>query len=125
MTAEETRVQPMPSDRAEPKDKQITVIIYVLYLVGFVTGLTALAGVIMAHLKVSEADPVSRTHFQYQIRTFWIGLGLIVLSAITAFILIGYLIGLAWMVWTLVRCIKGLMRATENRPIEDPRTFIW
>jgi uncharacterized membrane protein len=28
-------------------------------------------------------------------------------------------------VWTLVRCVKGVLRLSDNKPIEDPLTWIW
>ena len=49
-------------------------IIYVLHLVGLITGgITAIAGVILAHLNAGDAPPPLREHFRFQYRTFWIG----------------------------------------------------
>lgn len=105
--------------------KQIALIVYVLYFVGFFTGLTAVAGVILAHIKSADASSIYRTHFTYQIRTFWFGLLTLAVGSILTLILVGYLI-LAWfVVWTLVRCIKGILRLTEGRAITDPATLLW
>ncbi|ACL74201.1 DUF4870 family protein [Thioalkalivibrio sulfidiphilus] len=100
-------------------------IIYVLYFVGFFIGLTALVGVIMAHMKRGEADAAAQSHYQYQIRTFWIGLIYMIVGVLTAMLIIGYLILLWWFVWTLVRCIKGVLRALDNKPMENPETLLW
>jgi len=48
--------------------------VYILYLVGFLTGLTVLVGVVIACLERNVADRVSQFHFQFQITTFWVGL---------------------------------------------------
>jgi uncharacterized membrane protein len=48
--------------------------VYILYLVGFLTGVTVLIGVIIAYLQRDETDPICQSHFQFQITTFWIGL---------------------------------------------------
>lgn len=44
--------------------------VYILYLVGFLTGITALVGVIIAYLQRDKTDQVCRSHFQFQITTF-------------------------------------------------------
>jgi uncharacterized membrane protein len=47
--------------------------VYLLYLVGFLTGITALVGVVIAYLQRDSTDRISQSHFQFQITTFWIG----------------------------------------------------
>jgi uncharacterized membrane protein len=47
--------------------------VYVLYLVGFLTGITVSRGVVIAYLQRDNTDRVSQSHFQFQITTFWIG----------------------------------------------------
>jgi uncharacterized membrane protein len=42
----------------------------VLYCLGYFTAFTALIGVVIAHVKVDDANPALRTHYQFQIRTF-------------------------------------------------------
>lgn len=116
---------PIETLPANDGGKQIAFVVYILYFVGFFLGLTALAGVIVAHLKVKEASPVFQTHFRYQIRTFWIGVLMLLLGGALSLVLIGYLLLLFWLVWTLVRCIKGVMRVNEARPIDNPGTWLW
>src|ERR1051326_8001395 len=48
--------------------------VYILYLVGFLTGITVLVGLIIAYLQRDRTDRVSQSHFQFQITTFWVGL---------------------------------------------------
>jgi uncharacterized membrane protein len=43
--------------------------VYILYLVGFLTGITVLIGVIIAYLQRDNTDRVSQSHFQFQIST--------------------------------------------------------
>jgi uncharacterized membrane protein len=47
--------------------------VYILYLVGFLTG-TVLVGVVIAYLQRDRTDRVSQSHFRFQVTTFWIGL---------------------------------------------------
>lgn len=100
-------------------------LVYILYFIGFVVGITTLAGVIVAYMKRGEAAPDAATHFTWQIRTFWIGLLFSVIGAVTTFILIGFLIMLATVVWMLIRLIKGFMLAGEGKPIPNPGTWMW
>lgn len=99
--------------------------VYVLYLAGFFTGVTAVVGAIIAWMQVERADPVSRSHFRFQIRTFWIGLLLLVVGAITLHVGVGALILLWWLVWTAVRCVKGLLAINAGEPIDNPESWLF
>lgn len=116
---------PDPSAPIGDDGKQLALLNYILYFVGFFVGVTVIVGLIIAYLKRSEAADWVLTHFIYQIRTFWIGLLWFVIGWLTSFILIGFLVLGWWFIWTLVRCIKGVMRLGDNRPIEDPLTWLW
>ncbi len=100
-------------------------VVYILYLAGFFTGFTALAGVIIAHMQIGRSDPASDTHFQFQIRTFWIGLLYFVIGAISAVVVVGLLILLWWFIWTLIRCIKGLLAVNSREPIANPKSWLF
>jgi uncharacterized membrane protein len=106
-------------------DKQLVLVVYILYFVSYVFCITALIGVIIAHVQVGQADPLLRTHYQWQIRTFWIGLLYLAIGVILTFIVIGILVLLFWFVWTLVRSIKGVLALNENRPIANPTSWLF
>lgn len=89
-------------------------IIYVLYLVSILVGLTGLIGVIIAYVSKSDAEQWLQEHYRFQIRTFWIGFLYLFIAAITMAVGIGYLILIFWLIWIIVRCIKGL-KALEAR----------
>ncbi len=114
-----------PDDAHRPivSDTNLALIVYVLYCVGYVTGVTALIGVIIAHVKVDEADPVLRSHYQFQIRTFWIGLLYLVAGAVLSMIVIGFAVILWWFIWSLVRIIKGILALNERKPITHPTSW--
>jgi uncharacterized membrane protein len=116
---------PDASGGIDDNGKQLALLNYILYFVGFFVGLTALIGLIIAYLKKTDAAEWVQLHFVYQIRTFWIGLLWLVVGGLTSFVFIGYLVIVWWAVWTLVRCIKGVTRLSDNRPIEDPLTWFW
>jgi uncharacterized membrane protein len=117
---------PSPGSAAGPvEDADGVKLVYILYFLAFVIGISAIAGVIVAYLKRGEASAVSSTHYTFQIRTFWIGLLFSVVGVLTSVILVGWLVLLFLVVWLLVRNIKGFMAISDNRPIAEPETWLW
>ena len=101
-------------------------IVYILYLLGLVLGgVTSLIGVIVAYIYRGEAPDWLKSHFQLQIRTFWIGLLLGLIGVVTTFILVGWLVLLFALIWMIVRCVIGLKTISENRPYPKPESWLW
>ncbi len=102
-------------------------IIYILYLVGFVTGgITTLIGVVMAYINQGEAPDWVKSHYRFQIRTFWISILYSVVGSILIVALgLGLLILLFTVVWFIVRCIKGINAISRGEAISDPATWLW
>jgi uncharacterized membrane protein len=92
-------------------------LVYLLYLVGFVLHPASLVGLVLAVVNRDEASPLERSHYDFQISTFWRGLIIFVVGVITAFFFIGWLVLLFWVVWTIVRCIKGLNTLGRGLPM--------
>jgi len=99
--------------------------VYILYLAGFVTGLTAVVGAFIAYLQRDQADPLTQSHFQFQLRTFLIGLLYLFLGGATLHVGLGALLLLWWVVWTLMRCVKGLLALNAGEPIADPNSWLF
>jgi uncharacterized membrane protein len=114
---------PSESQRAIIADSHIALIVYVLYCVGYCTGISALIGVIIAHIKVDDTDPLLRSHYQFQIRTFWVGLLFLATGTLLSIVLIGFLILIWWFLWSLIRIIKGIVRISESKPIAHPTSW--
>jgi uncharacterized membrane protein len=100
-------------------------LVYILYLVGLVVGITHIVGVVIAYIYRSEAPDWVKSHFQLQIRTFWIGLLLGVIGFVTTFIFIGFLVFLFLLIWFVVRCVIGLKTISENKSYPKPETWLW
>jgi uncharacterized membrane protein len=97
--------------------------VYILYLVGFLTGITVLIGVIIAYLQRDETDPICKSHFQFQITTFWIGLVYFFVGLLTIHFVVGGFILIWWAIWTLIRCVKGLLILNKGNAIPDPNSW--
>lgn len=92
-------------------------LVYVLHLVGLITGgLTAIAGVIIAHINAGDAPPPLREHFRFQYRTFWIGLLYWFIAGITTVAFIGWLLMVVIAIWWIIRCAKGLSALNRDVP---------
>ncbi len=83
-------------------------IVYFLYLVSVIIGFTGIIGVIVAYIYKNDAPDWLKNHYRFQIRTFWIGLLYLFIGGLLSTILIGFLVLLFWVVWLIVRCVKGL-----------------
>jgi uncharacterized membrane protein len=113
------------SQRPIVSDNSFAVVVYALYGVGYFTGISALIGVIIAYVKVDDADPVPRSHYQFQIRTFWIGLLYLAIGIPLCLALIGIPLLGWWLVWSLVRIVKGFLLVIEQKPIANPKSWLF
>ncbi|NQZ53004.1 MAG: hypothetical protein HRT93_02000 [Piscirickettsiaceae bacterium] len=100
-----------------------TKIIYLLYLVGIVIPILTLIGLIMAYINKEDSEDWLQSHYQYQIRTFWIGILFSLISGLLTFILIGYFLLLVTALWFIIRCVKGL-KYLDNRQAH-PNAVTW
>ncbi|MGG7565048.1 DUF4870 family protein [Rhodovulum sp. DZ06] len=107
-----------PSSNFSGKDA--AQLVYILYFVGFFLPICAVAGVILAYVKRDEAAPMARSHLDFQIRSFWIGFGAVILGGILTLVLIGWAVIALWTVWALVRFITGFLKLNDSRPVADP-----
>ncbi|HJZ24573.1 MAG TPA: hypothetical protein VJ201_09065 [Candidatus Babeliales bacterium] len=105
--------------------KNIAQIVYLCQVLSFFFGITAIAGVILNYLKRDEAKGTwLESHFTWQIKTFWIGLIASFVGFILIFVLIGFFILAATLVWIIYRAIKGYLLLDAEKPIENPSALI-
>src|SRR5262249_44671178 len=65
--------------------------------------------------------------YQFQLRTFWIGLLYVVVGAVlvTFVPVIGVAILIWWVNWSLVRNIKGLLALNDHKAIQGPASWMF
>lgn len=98
------------------KEKNNVTLVYILQAIGFIVGLTFIAAVIVNYIQRNELQSeLARSHFRWQIRTFWFSVLWVVIGGLLAFVIVGYFILLANVVWTLYRVIKGWIRLNNNQ----------
>ena len=95
-------------------------IVYILYLVSCLFGITAIVGLIIAYVNEDDAPEWLHTHYQLQIRTFWIGLLYFLISVVLMYVFIGFITLLLTYIWVVVRCAKGLKYQGRREAYPNP-----
>ena len=109
-----------------PAEADAAKAIYILYLVGVVIPvILPIIGVVMAYIYRDGAPAWVQSHYQLQIRTFWMGLVYFVIALVATMILIGWVILALSMIWWIIRCVKGLKAVFEGVPHPNPTTWMW
>ena len=98
--------------------KTLATLVYILQAVSFFVGITYIAAIVVNYVKRDEVrGTIAESHFDWQIRTFWISLGVALVGIVLSLILIGYLVLFANAVWIIYRVVKGWLYLNDDRPI--------
>ena len=138
-----------------PRPSGVTIqrptIIGILYLANIFTGFSVIVGVVLAYVWRGEAETREweKTHFTYNIYTFWIGFALFMLTFVGWFVMIfstaamqagsnqppgplffvvffgGFALWLLAGAWFVTRCILSLMRCGKRQPMPKPTTWLF
>ena len=124
-----------PGTTPSGEDLTLVLVVHGLFLaslLGFAPA--AIVGLIMAVVAREAAGPIARSHYRFQIRTFWIGLLAWALASIAMFwggvfsvvligipllIVSGIAVAVVWL-WALVRSILGLAWGVQGRACPRP-----
>ncbi len=124
-----------PGTTPSGEDLTLVLVVHGLFiasLLGFAPA--AIVGLIMALVAREAAGPIARSHYRFQIRTFWIGLLAWALASIAMFwggvfsvvligipllIVSGITVAVVWL-WALVRSILGLAWGVQGRACPRP-----
>jgi uncharacterized membrane protein len=128
-----------PDAKRSGEDLTMVLVVHGLFigsLLGFAPA--AIVGLILALVAQESAGPIARSHYRFQIRTFWIGLLAwalaatamfwgavfsVVLIGIPLLIVSGIAVGAIWL-WALVRSVLGLAWGVQGRPCPRPDGLI-
>ncbi len=107
---------PRSLTRREEEAKSHVVIAYIFMLLGIFTGVFWLIGAIWAMVKVSDArGTFFEGHYRNIISTFWWGILWSIVGLILTLFFVGYLVLLGVWIWSIVRMVKGVAKATSNQ----------
>jgi len=119
-----TQIYPV-APRYDQAEGETARVIYILYLVSLLVGVTSIVGVIMAYVNHADAPEWVQTHYRFQIRTFWIGLLYGFMGLVTCIIVIGVFWLIFVLIWWIVRCVKGMQAISRGLPYERPASWLW
>ena len=124
-----------------PQDNGSSVnLVHILYLAALVVGgVTAVVGLITAYVNRNNEPAWVQSHYEVQIRSFWIALLIAIAGSalVWAFamaldsgifyllILIAVLAYLFFFVWWIVRCVKGMRYVGRREAYPNPATWLW
>lgn len=98
--------------------KTLTTVIYGLYALSLVFGVTAIVAIVLNYIKREDAQGTwLESHFIWQIRTFWWSVVWFVVGAITWLILIGWAVWGVALIWFIYRIAKGWLNLNEGKPM--------
>ncbi|XHS80090.1 DUF4870 family protein [Burkholderiaceae bacterium UC74_6] len=102
--------------------KQLTQVIYILYALGFFTGVTWIVALMMNYIKREDTEgTIYASHFTWQIRTFWWCTLWTVVGFITMPLLgLGFLVLAGNSLWAIYRIVKGFLNWNDNKPMPLP-----
>lgn len=108
------------TDATLQSQKNLALFGYILQALGVVTGVAALAGLILNYIKRNEVQGTFvASHFTWQIKTFWYTvLGMFIgfiLSIIGIGVIIIFLVG----IWYIYRIVKGWLALNDGRELPD------
>lgn len=129
-----SRVQPIPHGDApwiaDDAGRDLAALNYVLCILGFFTGVTAIVAVALAYGRRHGTAGYVRSHLDWQIRIFWhgvlallavavlhavvVGLGAITFGLGLVFLVIPWALGFVWLAWTIWAIMRGMNRLRRH-----------
>ena len=113
------------NDTTSNNSTSIAKVIYILQIISTIIGITGIIAVIMAYVNKDDREDWLQTHYQFQIRTFWIGALYILLGILLFQVLIGIFIFVFTFFWLVIRCAKGLKQLSNNEPINNAKSWLF
>lgn len=120
---ESYRDDPQRHDLTPQRGQDNANLIYILYLVNIAVPFLGLVGVIMAYSARATAAPDLRSHYDNQIRIFWLTVIGYFVSVVLMFVLIGFLLAFAVFIWKIVRVATGMSLLARGQPVRNAESL--
>ena len=105
-------------------ERQMAMVVYLAYLGSLAFPPLAIVGLVLAYVNREAAPDWLKSHYRFQIYTFWIGLLFWVVSLALCVLLIGFVLIFATLAWFIVRCALGLDRLLKREAYPTPESWI-
>jgi uncharacterized membrane protein len=125
MSVQEPLQQQFPEPVPPTEQRNWAMAVWLLYLGGHITVVTVIAGLVIAYMKRDAfAGTPYHSHMISAIRTFWISLVVGLVGVVLVIVGVGIFILIGLVIWTIFRCVRGLVRAINGQPIENPTGWL-
>lgn len=116
----------MMTTERQTEPRTWAIVVWGLFIAFYVTFAAAMVvGLVIAYLKRNElAGTPFESHMTSAIRTFWISLIVFAIAVPLSFLGIGLVMLGLLAVWHVYRSIRGMVRAIDSRPIDDPTGWL-
>ncbi|WP_199154615.1 MULTISPECIES: hypothetical protein [Chromobacterium] len=105
-------------DENERRLNNLTLTVYILQAVSLLVGVTGIVAVIINYVKRDDVrGTMYESHFEWQIRTFWLALLGYVIGFATLWLLVGGVVLFAVWVWYIYRVVKGFLYFNDRKPL--------
>ena len=99
---------------------------YALILLAVPTlGVSALLALLSVLGREGPSDPLARSHFVFQQRTLYIAALVALLGAVLIIIGLGVFVLFVLAIWMMARGAVGVMKLKADKPIADPRKWLF
>jgi uncharacterized membrane protein len=102
------------------KLRDLALLVYAMQAAGFLLWPTWIVGAVIDYVKIGAVrNTWLETHFNWQLRTFWVWLAGMILGFILLVVKIGWLVNVAVTVWAIYRVVKGWLYLNDRKPMYD------
>lgn len=125
MSVQEPLDERYPQPVPPTEQRNWTMAVWLLYLGGHITVVTVIAGLVIAYMKRDDfAGTPYQSHMISAIRTFWISLVVGLIGLVLVIVGVGIFILIGLVTWTIFRCVRGLVKAINGQPIDNPTGWL-
>jgi len=109
----------LPETEAK-KLRDLALLVYAMQAIGFLLWPTWIVGAVINYVKIGAVrNTWLETHFNWQLRTFWVWFAGMILGFILLVVKIGWLVTIAVTVWAIYRVVKGWLYLNDRKPMYD------
>lgn len=119
-TIENTTAQAAPAVSADKaaSERSLAQMVYILQALGFLIGITFIAAIIVNLIKKGDMQTeLAKSHMSWQLRTGLWSFAWCVIGGITMVFLVGYLIMMGAVIWTIYRVVRGWLALSDDKLI--------
>ena len=84
-----------------------------------------IVAVIFAYIFENDAKNILKSHYQYFIRSFWIGMLYFGIAGLSVMVVIGILLVPLCIIWWIIRMTKGLKYLLRDEPVQYAKTWLF